>query len=152
MIILVLALLAFLFFIFVHQKKEVTPTEQSVAVDTSEIYCGITVTKPSVNSFISLPLDISGYISGCGWDSYSAYVSRLKILDEEGNIVGRPYLVPKNENALSPVSSQFNFTIKDLPVKDGQSLTLLFESFGSSEDTFSLPVVFKPDIKNDGKI
>jgi len=152
LIILVLVLLAFLFFVFVYQKKEPTPENQSVSVDTSELYCGITVTNPSVNSFVSLPLKISGYISGCGWETYMTYVAKMTVFDEEGLTVGRPFLIHKNENSLSPVSSQFSLELKDLPVKDNEKITLVFESINSGEEKFSLPVVLQPKIETEDEI
>ncbi len=80
------------------------------------------------------------------------YVARMTILDEEGLTVGRPFLIHKNENSLSPVSSQFSLELKDLPVKDNEKITLVFESINSGEEKFSLPVVLQPKIETEDEI
>jgi hypothetical protein len=110
-------------------------------LDTRELYCGISVTRPQINALVSLPVQISGYVNGCGWEPYLGYVARLKILDSENKQVGRNYLVSRSGSALSPVSSQFSLTIDSLPTESGRA-SFVFESFGLERKTFVLPVTF----------
>lgn len=110
-----------------------------VSVDTSELYCGISVTEPSIEASVTVPITISGYISGCGWEPYREYVATLKIFDGENKLIGRPYLINKDPNNQSPVSVQFSFTVRDLPMKEGD-IRLVFENFGVLEKEFVLPL------------
>jgi len=136
---LVVVLFGFLLFIFTNSRTKEDTSVSVVSVDTKELYCGISVTSPSIESSVTLPLKVSGYVSGCGWEPYLNYVAKLKIVDSEGNLIGRPFLVNKNLNSSSPVSTQFNLDIKDLPIKEGE-VNLQFESLGGVGKKLTVPV------------
>ncbi|MEZ4114457.1 MAG: hypothetical protein R3B65_03420 [Candidatus Paceibacterota bacterium] len=82
---LVVILFGFLLFIFTNSKIDEKSSVPVVSVDTNELYCGISVTSPAIGSEVSYPLNISGYVSGCGWDPYLNYVAVLKILTMKRN-------------------------------------------------------------------
>ena len=138
---LIVLFAAFLFFIFTRKEKAESLADVPVVVDTAELYCGITVTEPAIGSHVSFPLTVSGYISGCGWESYSGYAARLKLFDSEKRQIGRQYLVHSSEASTSPVSSQFHFAISDAPALPGSELFFEFTSFSSEEHVFTFPVM-----------
>lgn len=139
MVLLVFILCGFLFFIYTNSKIKEDAIVLVTQVDTRELYCGISVTSPSINSQIHTPFQINGYINGCGWEPYSNYVARLYILDENGKLISRPYLVRKSVSQISPVSTQFNLNIENLPKTEG-GVVLRFESFDRDVKTFRLPI------------
>lgn len=145
---LVVVLFGFLLFIFTNSRIKDEASVPVVSVDTKELYCGISVTSPAIESLVSLPLSISGYVSGCGWEPYLNYVAKLKIMDSEGNLIGRPFLVNKNLNSSSPVSSQFNLIIKDLPIETGE-VKLFFESLGGTDKKLTVPVKIVSKVENE---
>ncbi len=132
-------LVGFLFFISVGVKLNRKDIIQTPVLNTKELYCGISVTVPQINSTVSLPVQILGYVNGCGWETYSDYSARLKILDSDGKLVGRPYLIPKLGASLSPVSSQFGLKIERLPMFESKVI-FVFESFGPEKKILILPV------------
>lgn len=136
---LVALLFGFLFFIFTSSREKENPKIPAVSVDTRELYCGISITNPQIGSSISLPLEISGYVSGCGWEPYLNYVAKMKIYDSENKIIGRPYLVAKSTDNNSPVSTQFGLKINRLPITEGD-VVLSFENFGPTEKTMTVPL------------
>lgn len=127
-----LILVLILFFIRKEKSQEIP-----IIVDLPEEYCGITVISPDPGSRVELPLQITGYIGGCGWEEYLGYVARMRVYDEELNPVSRIFLV-ESSGSKSPVSSQFKFTLDTL-FSDSKSLNLIFESFGSAPD-YSVPI------------
>ncbi len=139
LILLVVLLFGFLLFIFTNSKIEEEPALPSVSVDTSELYCGISVTSPQIGSNVSFPVKVEGYISGCGWEPYGNYVAKLKVYDNQKRLIGRPFLVHKSTENNSPVSTQFILTISNLPISEG-SLEFVFENFGALEKTMTVPV------------
>lgn len=136
---LVVILLGFLLIVFSNSKKRNIDPLPSVSVDTRELYCGISITSPQIGSSVSFPVQVGGYVSGCGWEPYSGYVAKMKIYDSENRLIGRPYLVNKSLNNNTPVSTQFGFTIESLPIKEGP-VTFVFENFGVLEKTMTLPL------------
>ncbi|MDQ5883152.1 MAG: hypothetical protein QG654_64 [Patescibacteria group bacterium] len=142
---LVVVLFAFLLFIFTNSKVKDEPILPSVSVDTSELYCGISITSPEIGSSVYFPIEVSGYVSGCGWDPYLNYVAKMKIYDSEKRLIGRPYLVNKSTSSNSPVSTQFKIVINDLPIKEGP-VEFVFENFGILEKTMTVPlnIISKP--------
>jgi hypothetical protein len=143
---LVVLLFGFLLFIFTNKKIDNNAVTVN-PVDTSELYCGIAVTSPKIEEITGLPLRVSGYISGCGWDPYLNYVATLKIFDEENKMVGRPIIIQKKPVNPSPVSYQFDFEIKDLPVSN-EKIYLKFYNFGILEKEYILPVNLSRDINS----
>jgi len=136
---LVALLFGFLLIVFSNSKKQNIDPLPSVVVDTRELYCGISITSPQIGSSVSLPVQVGGYVSGCGWEPYLNYVAKMKIYDSQNRLIGRPYLVNKSLNNNSPVSTQFGFTIESLPIKEG-AVTFVFENFGVLEKTMTLPL------------
>jgi hypothetical protein len=145
---LVVILFGFLLFVFTNSKIDEADSLPVVAVDTSELYCGISVTSPSIGREVSLPIQVSGYVSGCGWEPYLNYVATLKIYDREGKLIGRPYLVNKSTSNNSPVSTQFNLNIESLPIKEGE-VDFVFENFGVLEKTTTIPVKIVPALPDE---
>ncbi len=139
LILLVALLFGFLLFIFTNSKIEEEPVLPSVSVDTSELYCGISVTSPQIGSNVSFPVKVEGYVSGCGWEPYGNYVATLKVYDDQKRLIGRPFLVHKSTENNSPVSTQFSLTIPNLPISEG-SVEFVFENFGVLEKTMTVPV------------
>lgn len=139
LVLLVLVLFIFLLFVYTNSKSLENPAIIVSQVDTRELYCGISVTTPSINSQAHFPLEISGYVNGCGWESYSNYMARLIVLDENNEVISRPYLVRRAFSQVSPVSTQFSLTIPDLTKKTGK-VNLLFESFGKDTKNFIVPI------------
>ncbi len=148
LILLIVVLFGFLLFIFTNSKIEEDPIVPVASVDTSELYCGISVTQPQIGSVVSLPLEISGYVSGCGWEPFLNYVATMKIYDAEKNIIGRPFLVPRNQTDTSPVSTQFHFVVQDLPATEG-AFEIVFESLQNSEKTMTIPITISSDVPVD---
>lgn len=142
---LVVLLFGFLLFIFTNKKIE----NEELAinpVDTNELYCGISVVSPAIEENISLPMKVSGYINGCGWEPYLNYVATLKIYDEENKMVGRPIIIQKKPVSSSPVSQQFDFEIKNLPVSD-EKVYLKFYNFGVLDKEYVLPINLSSGVK-----
>lgn len=139
LILLIVILFGFLLFIFTNSKIEEDPILPVVSVDTSELYCGISVTNPQIGSSVYLPIEVSGYVSGCGWDPYVNYVAKLKIYDSQKKLIGRPLLVNTSTSSNSPVSTQFSMTIDSLPITEGP-VDFVFENFGVIEKTMTVPI------------
>jgi len=148
LILLIVVLFGFLLFIFTNSKIDKNPVIPVATVDTSELYCGISITSPQIDSEVSLPLEVSGYISGCGWEPFLNYVAKLEIYDSENNSIGRPFLVPKKQNGPSPVSTQFHFTINNLPIEEGK-VNFVFKNFSSNEKTTTIPVTIVKKTEED---
>ncbi len=142
---LVVVLFGFLLFIFTNSKIEDETSLPVTSVDTRELYCGISITSPQIGSEVYFPIEVSGYVSGCGWELYLNYVAKLKVYNLEGKLIGRPFLVSKNLNSNSPVSTQFNLLIKDLPIQEGP-VEFVFENFGVLEKNTTVPltIIKKP--------
>lgn len=142
---LVVVLFGFLLFIFTNSKIEDETSLPVTSVDTRELYCGISITSPQIGSEVYFPIEVSGYVSGCGWEPYLNYVTKLKVYNLEGKLIGRPFLVSKNLNSNSPVSTQFNLLIKDLPIQEGP-VEFVFENFGVLEKNTTVPltIIKKP--------
>lgn len=140
---LVVVLFGFLLFIFTNSKIDEAESLPIASVNTAELYCGISITSPQIGSSVSFPLRVSGYVSGCSWDSYLNYVAKLKIYDSEGRLLGRPFLVNKVETSNTPVSTQFDLIIKNLPIESGE-VKLVFENFGVLEKTTTVPITMVP--------
>lgn len=136
---LVVVLFGFLLFIFTNSKIEDETSLPVASVDTRELYCGISITSPQIGSEVYFPIEVSGYVSGCGWEPYLSYVAKLKVYNSEGKLIGRPFLVSKNINSNSPVSTQFNLLIKDLPIQEGP-VEFVFENFGVLEKNTTVPL------------
>lgn len=151
LIVLIVLLFGFLFFIFTHKQQAESLAEVPIVVDTSELYCGITVTDPEIGKPVSFPLSISGYVSGCGWNPYHGYAAHLIFRDKDNRMISRRYLVHTTDVTTSPVSSQFHITIQKLPVALGQELFLEFTSF-DNEKTFTFPVTVGMSDENDIKL
>ena len=136
---LVVVLFGFLLFIFTNSKIEEDPVLPVATIDTAELYCGISITSPQIGSVVSFPIEVAGYISGCGWEPYLNYVATLRVYDSEKRLIGRPLLVNKSLTSNSPVSTQFGITIDDLPIKTGE-VSFVFENFGIIEKTMTVPL------------
>lgn len=151
LILLIIVLFGFLLFIFTNSKIEEDPIVPVASVDTSELYCGISVTNPQIGSVVSLPLEVSGYVSGCGWEPYLNYVAIMKVYDMEKKLIGRPFLVPRNQIDASPVSTQFHIVIDDLPVAEGQ-FEIVFENFQNPEKIMTVPITIVANAPEDERI
>lgn len=135
-----LVVLLFGFLLFIFTNKTIDNNAVSISpVDTSELYCGIAVTTPNIEDSVVLPIRVSGYINGCGWEPYLNYVATLKIFDEENKMVGRPIIIQKKPVSSSPVSQQFDFEIKTLPVSN-EKVYLKFYNFGVLDKEYVLPI------------
>ncbi len=146
---LVVILFGFLLFIFTNSKIEEEPALPVVSVDTSELYCGISITRPQIGSSVYFPIEISGYVSGCGWEPYLNYVATLKVYDSQKRLIGRPFLVNKSTENNSPVSTQFSLTIKSLPIAEGEDIEFVFENFGILEKTMTVPLkIISPPLED----
>ena len=70
--------------------------------------CGLTYTGISDNDKIVFPIEITGYINGCGWDRNSMSAGSIQVFDGKG----------------MPVTAPFDMTITDT----GTELPLPFKS------------------------
>jgi len=145
LILLVIVLFGFLLFIFTNSKIEEASVLPVAIVNTTELYCGISITSPQIGSSVYFPIVVAGYVSGCGWEPYLNYVATMKVYDSEKRLMGRPFLVNKSVSSNSPVSTQFKLIIKDLPIKQGE-VSFVFENFGILEKTMTVPlnIIEKP--------
>ena len=117
------------------KNKSAKQTELAKSVDErmageSEDEGKIVINSPQKGELISSPLSISGQINGDGWSGFERQAGTVKLLDENGKVLGTAILVPTTDWMRLP--TKFKATLKFSSPK-AQSGMLVFKNENPSD-------------------
>ncbi len=105
--------------------------------------CGLSVTKPAADDFVTSTIVVSGYINGCGWSLEGQSAGTVQVLNASGQVISGTYnlFVPSH----SPFSaSYFSATVYVNGAKTDTG-SLLFRNNAplDKSEIIVLPINFK---------
>lgn len=112
--------------------------------DIDKPVCGIKIFSPLPGQRVSFPLEVSGYINGCGWVPSVNQIGTLEIRDRNSAISQLIILPVENDGTFTlPAYFKVKVTPQTMPTSiDG---VLIFHNenvSGQKSETFQLPILF----------
>jgi hypothetical protein len=78
-----LGLFAVGFFREDQQASRYVPNYQT----TANVDCGLTIYSPEQNGIVGNPLEIEGYVNGCGWNEEQGTLGSVRVLSDTGVVL-----------------------------------------------------------------
>lgn len=109
--------------------------------------CGLAVLEPNLQSEpVLFPLDITGYVNGCGWNVYNGLAGNVQVFDGNGVPVSNntPLAIISSSNLLNqPNVFKTNIILTRNPtLKQGFIIFQAMPTGNLAPGSFKIPIIF----------
>ncbi len=110
-------------------------------IDTN--VCGVKVFSPLPGQKVSFPLEVSGYVNGCGWVPFEGQVGTLEVRDNKNALSPLIILPVDGDNYTLPAYFKVKINPQNNPISsEGVLIFHNDDPSGENPQTFQVPVVF----------
>ena len=124
-----------------NQERETNAYYQELNNDKNT--CGIKIFSPLPGQKVSFPLEVSGYVNGCGWAPFEGQAATLQIRDNDKSISPVIILPVEGDSYTLPAYFKVKIPAVSSPsTKDGIMIFTNEDASGENILRFQLPIVF----------
>jgi hypothetical protein len=124
-----------------NQERETNAYYQELNNDKNT--CGIKIFSPLPGQKVSFPLEVSGYVNGCGWAPFEGQIGTLQIRDANQSL--SPIIILPVEGDSYTLPAYFKVKIPAISSPTSQDGVFIFmneDASGENPLRFQLPVTF----------